>query len=802
MFKSLLNREISLVFSSIYALIFGILFFVVNGLLLWIFPGNYNILDNGYATLERFFNLSALIFLFLIPALTMRSVSEEKQTKTLNLQYSRPISISALFFSKLLSNLVFILFLLICSSVYLVSIYKLGNPVGNIDIQVVILSYIGLLLIASVFIAWGIVASSFTKSSIVSFIIAIFFNALLFYGYDFISQLISNGRLNLFMQSLGLLDISRNLYKGLVYRYDLFIILNYIFLAWLIFILILRFRIKSVQRTALYIILSLSIINILNFILPDKKIDLTEDKRYTLSESTITFLNTINDKLLDSNIHANIYLSGDINYSFQRLANSTYDVLNNFNQYLQKSISITSINVENLKMSDTPSFMTSNEMPPIVLNEKSREGKITQQLIYPYLEIINNQDTIRTLLLKNVTGFTAEEKINLSIEELESNIIQNIRILTSKEEQHIAFIEGHDELDRAYIYDAEEMLSKYFFINRGQIGNEVGVLDNFKVVIIAGPKEKYTEQEKYILDQYIMHGGNVLWFIDGTYLSQEDLLNKGYSASMKNDVNLDDLLFNYGVRINSDLIQDTQCIDILLNNGKNSQAINLPWYYAPILLPSTDNIITKNNGGIKSQFVSSIDVINNKEKLKVNVLLTSSTKTHIVKVPEIIDFDFDKIEAENNYFNQSFVISAVSLEGKFSSAYLNRSIPDSLNISNDYIIKNNTNSKMIVVSSSSIIKNEIVGEGKNTKVLPLGFDQLTGRQYGNKEFIVNAVNWLAGNISFIDIATKKQNLRLLDKKNIVAKRGCYIYFNLLFPIVLICIIYVIVIIYRKMKYTK
>lgn len=453
-------------------------------------------------------------------------------------------------------------------------------------------------------------------------------------------------------------------------------------------------------------------------------------------------------------------------------------------------------------MDETFKSFASKGMTGIILNEVDREGKASRKMIYPYAQVTNGRDTLVVSLLKNVAGNTAEENLNASVESLEFEFIDAIRLLSQENPKTIAFIEGHDELSRTYVYDAEELLSKYYSVDRGEIGNDIRILDEFAAIIIAGPLSKYTEAEKYIIDQYIMNGGKVLWLVDGVYYSHRDLALTGQSATMKNDVNLDDLLFTYGVRINPDLIQDRQCVSTYLITDEKTQAGTLlPSFFQPLLISSPNHPVTKNIRDVKAGFASSVDVVNNLPAVKKTILLTSSANAHLMQVPEIIDFDVERVQDIPDYFNQPFVPVAVSLEGTFASAFTNRLIPDSIE-GGDKTIGRSKETKMIIVSSSDIISNEVQGQGQNSRILPMGYDRMSQQQYGNRDFIVNAVNWLTDEDGLMALRTKQQRLYLLNKKEAFESRDMYMVLNIGLPVLFMAFLMGGIYFYRKRKYEK
>lgn len=762
--------------------------------MLWLVSGKYNFIDNGYADMVRFFDLAPILLAILIPALTMRLFSEEKRNKTFDILRARPVSLLSIYFSKFLATFIFFLVTLTPTVIYVISLSLLANPVGSIDLNNIIVSYLSLILLSVVFITIGLFGSVISPNQIVSLIISVFLCLFTFWGFELITGFLLSGKAQAIISSFGLLHHYELMQRGVIQIKDLLVILNYCTLFIILSLLILR----SNRQKLVITIAILSVLNILLYFIPNIRFDFSSDKRYTLSNYTKSILENIEK---EQNI--NIYLTGNLNSGFQRLQDATNNLLIDYKRLANNNINITYNSPYQENNSNIFDAMVDKGMPGIALNEMDREGKASRKIIYPYAQISNGKDTLVVSLLKNIAGYTAEENINASIETLEFEFTDAIRLLNQKSFKSVAFIEGHNEIPRTYVYDAEEALSKYYFVNRGQIGNDINILSDFSAIIIAGPLLKYTEAEKYILDQYIMSGGRVLWLLDGTYYSHEELASKGFTASMKNDVNLDDILFSYGIRINSDLIQDMQCVSTYLMADDNSQsAAMIPSFYQPLLLPSQDFPITKNIRDVKAGFASSIDIVNNSPDTKKAILLTSSANTHIVNVPEPIDFDIERIQKQPDYFNQQFIPVAVSLEGIFNSGFQNRPIPDSVNIGAYQPLEKSKNTKMIVVSSSDIITNEIQGKGEASQVLPMGYDRVSQQQFGNRDFIVNAVNWLTNNDELMALRTKKQQLYILNKKAAYENRDKYAIMNIGIPILFMSLIMGVAILYRRRKYKK
>lgn len=789
--KALVLKELKSVFCSPVGAFFALTFLVVMGVMLWAFSGNYNLIDGGYAEMKNFFALAPILFSILIPALTMRLFAEEKKNKTLDILLSRPVSVSEIYVSKFFATFLFVVVTILPTILYVYSLYQLANPVGNIDIGSIVISYVSLMLLILVFISIGLFSSGITNNQIIALIISVLLSLFIYYGFSLLSSFFLSGSIQISISSFGLLLYSESMQRGVVKISDLIPVFNYLILFSLITIFILE---KNKKRVIITGISFLFIINLALFIFSDVSFDFTEDKRYTLSEYSKKVLD---ETAKEKPYEVTLYLNGELNYGFQYLRNATMDLLNDFNAYTSDIIKVNHVNPYQSNDKNYDSFQKKG-MNGIMLNETDREGKMSRKVIYPYAEITNGNDTLVVPLLKNIPVNTADENLRASVENLEFEFIDAIKLLNQEKSKSIAFIEGHDELSRAYVYDAEEVLSKYYFVNRGEIGNQIDILNDFDAIIIAGPLKKYTETEKYIIDQYLMSGGKVLWLIDGVYYSAQELARVGYSASIKNDVNLDDMLFNYGVRINPEIIQDKQSVSayVITDNG---QSALIPSYYQPLLIPSPENPITKNIMDVKAGFASSIDVVNNSPDVKKEVLLTSSAYSHLVKVPDVIDFDIERIQDLPDYFNQSFIPVAVSLEGVFQSSFTNRMIPDSVQ-TNRATTQSSKPTKMVVVSSSEIISNEIQGQGQSSQPLPMGYDRASKQQFGNRDFILNAVNWLTDDDGLMALRTKKQQMHILNKKEAYENRDRYAALNIIMPILFILLIIGLAITYRKRKY--
>ena len=531
------------------------------------------------------------------------------------------------------------------------------------------------------------------------------------------------------------------------------------------------------------------------------RIDLTSDKRYSISDQTKNLMTKI-----DGNLKVTVYLDGDLNPGFQRLKKSTGELLDELSVYTDKSIEI---NYQN------PSIASSQEQrekkyaeletagfTATAVYEHDKEGKAIQKVIFPWIEISYKGKKVPVCLLKNIRGNSGEENLNISIENLEFEITDGIRRVVNTEVSKIAFMEGHGELSEPETYDISKSLSRYFQIDRGVLGTNAAVLDNYKVIIIAKPTKSFSESDKFIIDQYIMRGGRVLWLLDGVRVSKENLSVSGLSPAMELDVNLSDQLFRYGVRINPVLLQDVQCSSVPVNIAQSGAAPQFepsPWYFAPLLLASPEHPVTRNITEVRSEFCSGIDVVGDNKKVNYSVLLATSDNTHILGTPTTIDLSQKLKPTDKIYFTVGYVPVAVAMEGVFESNFANRMIPKGL--SNVLPVhKQSFKTRQIVVADGDIIRNEIAR--KDSITIPLGFDRYMNQQFGNKDFIQNAVLFLADDDGWMQLRNRTLKLRLLNKKITNEDRLTWQLVNVLIPIGLLLIFGIGYQIIRKRKYTK
>ena len=518
--------------------------------------------------------------------------------------------------------------------------------------------------------------------------------------------------------------------------------------------------------------------------------DLTDDRHYSLSEATKTLL-----KQTDAPIEVTLLLDGDLNAGFTRLKKATEELMDEMSVYADLSLTLPSR--EGTELQD------SLGLRPIVIHEREQNGKTAQTTIYPYALISYKGRGAVVTLLKNTRGLSGEEDLNNSIEQLEYAFAEALHRLQQTELPRIAIIEGHGEPDERYVWDLEQTLSQYFYVDRGAIiipeqGVDVHLLDGYKAIIIANPQTAFSDIERFIIDQYIMRGGTVLWVVNGVRFSNDVLQSDGFTPIIPLDLGITDMLFRYGIRVNPALVQDLQCMTIPVNVSEDPQTPNLqpfPWTYAPLLLTSNSSPITRNTGQVMSTFVSPIDAVGGEDGIDKRVLLATSTATRVTATPG--EVNLNDLQPDLEAFRYQYVPVAVSLEGTFNSAFAHRMMPDSI-VSDEPIRKQSVATRQVVVGSGSIIMNEV----ERNQVLPMGYDRYNQIQFSNRDFIANVLLWLTDSEGLIQLREKTVALRLLNDKRAHDERARVQAISTISPIAILALLGGVIWIIRKRKYAS
>ncbi|WP_318308141.1 gliding motility-associated ABC transporter substrate-binding protein GldG [Flagellimonas crocea] len=526
------------------------------------------------------------------------------------------------------------------------------------------------------------------------------------------------------------------------------------------------------------------------------RFDLTEDKRYTLSEPAVAVA-----QKFETPVIVDVLLDGNIPAEFAKLKTETIQLLESFGS---KNSNIKYNLVDPLEDSENPQetvaqLQSLGLQPANVTVEEN--GKVSNELVFPWAMVNYNDQTVKVPLLKNKLGSSAEDRINNSVQQLEYAFADAFTKLSIEEKKSIAVIKGNGELDDIYIADYLTTIRDYYNIGAITLDsvasnpqNVLNQLKNFDLALIAKPTEAFTDQEKYVMDQYMVQGGKSIWMIDQVNMEMDSIYAGGGEAiAVPRDLNLKDLFFKYGVRINPVLVNDLYFTQIVLASGEgnDSQYNPLPWFYYPMVFSQNNHPINTNIEAVRLQFTSPMDVLEN--DYEKTVLLQSSPLSKTDGIPRVVSLDIINQQPDQETYNNGNLPLAVLIEGNFISMYKNRVKP--LKLQNT--LEEGPENKMIVISDGDVIKNQL----RNGRPLELGYDKWTNNRYGNKEFLVNSTNYLLDNNGLINIRNKKVAIPLLDVKKIAAQKTKWQLVNIGLPVVLTLLFGLFFGYYRKRKFT-
>jgi len=579
-----------------------------------------------------------------------------------------------------------------------------------------------------------------------------------------------------------------------------------------------RSKKRDIKKSNIFqLILGLAIIVLVNIIgyYVFTRFDLTSEKRFTLSEPTKIML-----KELDDIVFFEVYLEGDFPAGFKRLKREAKEMLDQFRAYsdnIQYEFINPSSGTDPKERNEVYRRLMERGLNPTDLQVKTKDGS-TKQIIFPGAIVTYKSKELPLELLISQMGVPPEEVLNNSIQNLEFNIANTIRKLSVEQRPKIAFIEGHGELDVLETADIVNALREYYSVEHVKIDGKLNSLterkavdsiqtsirNKYDAIIIAKPDSIFSEKDKFIIDQFIMRGGKVLWLIDPVFTSMDSIQFSDATIGIINEINLDDQLFNYGVRLNTNLVMDINALPIPLKTGEMGGAPQIdffPWYYFPVINPLLDHPIVKNLNAIKTEFISSIDTIQQKG-INKTILLTTSQYSRTVNTPVFISLEILNKEPDKRMYNKKNIPVAVLLEGEFESLYKNRMPPEIKDNKDIGFVELSKPVKMIVVADGDIIKNQVRYSGERPMPYPLGYDRYTGQTFGNKEFILNAMNYLVDESGLISIRSRELKLRLLDRTKINENRLFWQLFNTLLPVILIMAFASVMFVIRKRKYSK
>ena len=537
------------------------------------------------------------------------------------------------------------------------------------------------------------------------------------------------------------------------------------------------------------------------------RFDLTADKRYSLSKPTKQMLSKIDDEIL-----FRVYLDGDLPAGFKRLQNSVREMLDEFRAYGGENIQY-----EFIDPTENPNEQARERifrelyqkgLDPTNLQVKEKDGSSSQKLIFPGILVSYGGRDVAVNILKNHMSATAEANLQTSIQSLEYDLTFAINQLLNPESPIIGFVRGHGELLPEQMDDMAYTLGKFYTLRQVDADAELLKTDStgqlvYRLIVVAQPILPFNETDKFMIDQYVMAGGRVLWLIDNTTASIDSLSHGRDVKALPLDLKLDDQLFNYGIRINNNLIQDMQCAVIPVNTalvGQQPQFTPSPWVFSPIVTPTSGHPLTKNLDMIRIDFVSSIDTVGRNSDIEKTVLLAASDNCRTVSLPTQVDLSIIGNRIATEAFAHSGLIMGVLLEGQFNSAFANRPLQVD-GFSRQQFRKISPYTRMIVIADGDIIRNYFrQNSNGQSEPLPLGYDRYTRQTFGNKEFLLNAINYLCGFDELMESRSKEFKLRMMNRSKIIEQRTLWQVINIGVPVLIILAFGLIFNTIRKRRY--
>jgi len=516
------------------------------------------------------------------------------------------------------------------------------------------------------------------------------------------------------------------------------------------------------------------------------RIDLTAEKRYTLSPETKQVL-----RQLDAPLYVNVYLEGKLPVPFRKFRNSIREMLDDFKTYSGNRVVYRFIDP-----ADAPNRQEREELyaalegegiQKITVNIPNKDGSLSQQIIFPGA-ILSYKDRYSTVnLMSNNRMLPSSMVINASQEVLEYELIKTVNMLSVDSIGCVAFITGHGELSWTETEDLAREFANFYDVVPKAINGQLDALDSYKAVIIAKPRTPFDEKDKFVIDRYIMRGGKVMWLLDGAIVNIDSLENTGVTIALPSQLHLEDQLFMYGARINRTVVQDIESniIKVTLADG-SSQIVSAPWLYFPLANPSPNHVITRNLNPVWLRYASDIDTVGRDGSVRKSVLLQTSLLSRTRDLPFLISIDEVQRPLSQQQFNKPHRIIAVLLEGQFPSVFRSRNARNLFPELQEKQAEKSVATKMLVVADGDIARNDVrFTQHGAVPAFRLGYDKNTGDTFANKDFLVNALNYLTDDAGLMNLRNREFKMRLLNKQKIIDERMKWQAINLALPMLLL-----------------
>lgn len=798
---SLLKKEITSFFGSLTGYVVVFVFLLATSLFLWVFPGNYNIPDGGYASLDGLFALAPWVYLFLIPAITMRLFAEEKRMGTMEVLLTRPLSAVQIVLAKFLAGLLLAGISLIPTFIYFYSVYALGNPVGCIDTGGTWGSYIGLFFLAASYVAIGLMASALTDNPVFAFLLAVALSFLAYLGFELVGAMQLPAAVQQLITGFGINEHYQSVSRGVVDSRDViyFVILLFVFLFLTSRIIHFhRINIRSEIKNGAMMLAGLLLVGILSgqwFF----RLDLTAEKRYSITDVSKTLVRN-----LEKPVNITLYLDGELNTGFRKFQKSIVEKIADYNAYSSQLINLTVFDpyeITDAKRRDELfSELIAKGLQPTNIHQNTEKGTVTQ-LVFPGVLIEYGDKHLSVNLLQN-NPVHYEVNLNNSIESLEYELTSAFSELMNDKKQTVAFLTGQGELNEFETHEFTKALSEKYQVSQVSAQELLAKGEQIKSLIIANPQQPFTENDKFCIDQYLMGGGRMLLLIDPVSVNLDSLQTGTMTLAFPKNLNLDDQLFRYGIRLNADLVQDVECLLISVNTapaGSPPKFTPAPWYYFPLLVPSENHVISRNLNRVKAEFVSSLDTVGKGNQIRKSVILGTSAYSLVTPAPVEISLMSINNPPDRRLFRQPSQAAGVLLEGTFESVFKNRMV-DSFGIKSSEVKTESQDTKIIVFSDGNLMANQYRIRNGVPEYMALGYDRFSKQTFGNKALLLNAVNYLCDDEGLMELRSRVFKIRLIDKVRMKEEKRMWQLINVLIPLFLISAFGAVYVYVRRRKY--
>jgi ABC-2 type transport system permease protein len=795
-----IQKEVTAYFNSFVGYLVIGLYLLLSGYVFWVHPST-SILENGFAQLDGYFNTAPYLLCILIPAITMKSIAGERAEGTLDWLRTKPISMWSLIWGKLLGAWFVFLLAIIPTFIYVYTLSVLAQPAGSLDYSGIMGSYIGLMLLGGGLVSMGVFFSSITHQPALALLGSVLCGLLLVYGLEWMQLWGYGSGFWTWIESWTMGNAYQSLRRGVLdtraIGYFLGIILFFACLGQKV--LTFQGWKKSKSNGWSWMIISVIWIMYGASHGPFLRWDMTSDQRFSVSDISKAKL-----AKLSAPIQVHLLLAGELPSGFKRMRQATLDLLGDFKAYSGNKLHISTFNPLDLEASEQEQWMEALVhwgVQPMQLHLRTKEGT-RQQLIFPVALVQRGDRTVVVDLLQNKQGLDPQESLNRSIQNLEYAFLSAIDQSLLDQKPLLGITEGHGELTDLDLQDAIQTLSQRYEVGRIRLDQiSLEGIQQLAVLVIPRPQHAFSETEKYKIDHFIQHGGHVVWSIDQVDADLDSLRSNREAHFVSHVLRLEDQWFTYGFRFNADILADLQSMQIPLTAGQSGGQVQItlqPWPFHPYLLPASSHPLVKDLDPLAGHFVGSIDTVA-VEGIRFTPLFRTSGQSRKLQAPLPIDMAYLEMYLDPLAYDQGPYTVAYLAEGIFPSVFYMRPAP--AGIDRPMIMERSLQeAKMVVLSDGHIFKNHTHPEDHSA--YPLGWSRYEEKQYGNRNFLLNLMDYLSGEEALLTLRTKEWPLRLLDGQRVWQEKRKWQWINVGVPLVLLLLGALLQQGYRKRKYAK